>query len=885
MKPAGKAEAPRGGEYAQVAVPGPHRELFTYRVPESMDALARPGHRVLIPFGRRQLVGVIFSRRDAAPAHVPEKKIRPLADVLDSRPILDSGAMTLCEWAARYYRAAIGELARLAGPPGAGWASGPEQIRLSIPAEGELVDIASLPGGAREVYYAALEMLGGAGDSGLISVAKLSRKAGRDALHSRLRLLERAGALAIEWERPATGATGREIWKWAALEIPEEEHEALLARAPKQAEVYDELLGRPGSDAAELETPGAQAALKGLLEKGFVTREKEAEIRSPWQRIEALARQEPRHKLTGAQARAVQALEEQIGAEEFSATLLWGVTGSGKTEVYLRAIERVIESGRSALVLVPEIALTPRLAARFVHRFGPTLAVLHSGLSAGERYDEWQRLRSGKARVALGVRSAVFAPLSGLGLIVVDEEHESTYKQEENPAYNARDAAVKRAQLEDAVVLLGSATPSLETIANVEAGRYKRLELPERVGGRPFPRIEVIDLRVRPAKPKPKGGGKEPVPYEQSTLAGEGEAREAMLGDFKEKEKAWEEEKKRPWFLSKPLLAALEENLANKNQAILYLPRRGFASTLLCHDCGFQIECPNCDVRLRVHAQMGQECSRLACHYCGYETSAPAQCSSCGGTHLKPAGLGTQQLEEALVDSFPQARIARLDRDVLGRKGALEKTIENMLAGQIDFLLGTQMVTKGHDFPAVTLVAVVLADLAWAVPDFRAEERGWQQLAQVAGRAGRGERPGKVLLQTFDPQAPQLARVGEQYLWEFADHELAARRLLRYPPLWRLAALKVSDTNPDFAQRAAADLASRLAPIAAELGEEQLRVLGPAPAVLARLRGRHRWQILLKAASAAMLQRVLDRLERGLSRDKNVPRARVSIDVDPYELM
>lgn len=880
MKRPRKPEPPSGGEFAQVAVPGPHRELFTYRVPETMDALAKAGHRVLIPFGRRQLVGVVWERIDAPPAHLPEEKIRPIADVLDSHPIIDAGAARLCEWAARYYRASIGELARLAGPPGAGWASGPEQIRLSLPAEGELVDIASLPAGAREVYYAALEML--VDSDGLISVARLGRKAGREALHSRLRLLERAGALSIEWERPSTGATGREIWKWSALEIPAEEREALESRAAKQAEVYDALAARGPSDASELELPGAQAALKALLEKGYVTREKEAEIRSPWQRLEALAQEEPRHKLTGAQARAVQSIEELLGTEDFAAALLWGVTGSGKTEVYLRAIERTIEQGRSALVLVPEIALTPRLAARFVHRFGPTLAVLHSGLSAGERYDEWQRLRSGKARVALGVRSAVFAPLSGLGLIVVDEEHESTYKQEENPAYNARDGAIKRAQLEGAVVVLGSATPSLETIANVEAGKYRRLELPERVAGRPFPTIELIDLREKPKKPKPKPGtGKEPIPYEESRLVEEGEARAAMLADFKVKEEAWEAEKQRPWFLSKKLLAALEANLAAKEQAILYLPRRGFASTLLCHDCGLQIECPNCDVRLRVHMQG----AKLACHYCGYETHAPAQCSQCGGTHLHPAGLGTQQLEEALAKEFPDARIARLDRDVLGRKGALEKTLERMQNGEIDFLLGTQMVTKGHDFPAVTLVAVVLADLAWAVPDFRAEERGWQQLAQVAGRAGRGERPGKVLLQTFDPQAPQLARVGEQYLWEFADQELAGRRLLRYPPVWRLAAVKISDSNAQTAQKAASEVAGLLAPLGAELGVEKLRILGPAPAALSRLRGRYRWQILLKAASPATLQGVLDRLERRMFEGSFAHRARVSIDVDPYELM
>lgn len=858
----GPAENP----FAAIAVPGPHRETFTYRVPATLEDLVRPGHRVLVPFGKRRLVGLVFERTAELPPGLDPSKLRAIEDVLDAAPVIDETGRELCAWVARYYHAPLGEVLRLAGPPGASWARGPRQVRLSVPAEGETVDLAALPEKCRDVYYAALELAGPAMESA-VSVAELSRRAGREGLHHRLRTLERSGALAIEFEKARMGATAREKWRWEALELPETELEALRKGAPRQAEIWQLLRERGPAEAAELgkEQAGVGSALRTLEQKGLVSREKFSERRDPWGDLARLVESEGPPKLTGAQARAVQSLDKSLGEDQFAPALLWGVTGSGKTEVYLRSIERALSLGKTALVLVPEIALTPRLAARFRARFGESLAVLHSGLAAGERYDEWQRLRSGAARVCVGVRSALFAPLRNVGLIVVDEEHEDSYKQEEMPAYSARDGAVKRAQIEGATIVLGSATPSLESLANVRAGRYRLLELPERVGGRPFPELEIVDLRSMRGRNAAPAAGK-PSREPGNPLTGE----------------APEEEEGPPWFLSDRLDAELRANLERGEQTILFLNRRGFAGALLCRDCGHQPECPNCAVRLRVH----NEGRTFLCHYCAHEEGVPALCPKCGGTQLRPAGLGTQQLEQVLTEHFPEARIARLDRDALSRKGDLARILERMSAGKIDILLGTQMVAKGHDFPNVTLVAVLLADLAWAIPDFRAEERTWQQLAQVAGRAGRGELPGRVLVQTFSPDAPALAYLGEDKLWEFADAELGAREAFGYPPSWRLAVVH-STANREEEARAGAELARRiLDPVAAEVGTEGLRLVGPAPCPISRLRGRWRWQLLVKAADARPLQQALRRLESELDARRGASNsARVSVDVDPRSLL
>ncbi len=872
--------------YASVAVPGPHRGLFTYRVPPGLAELAQSGHRVLVPFGRRRLVGLLWERLGEAPADLPASKIRDLDDVLDAHPVLAAPLRELAAWAARYYHAPLGELVRLAGPPGASWAQGPQSVRLSLPPEGETVDLAGLPAKVREVYYAALERAA-PGESRTLRVAELLKRAGREALHHRLRLLERAGALSIEWDRPALGAPARERFVWEALPLDPEAQADLAGQAPKQESVWKKLSLQGPTETAllEEEIPGAQAALRGLLEKKLVRRAAVQGRRDPWR--ELLGEDFPAGggaalappALTAAQAKALQAVDAALARARFEVHLLWGVTGSGKTEVYLRAIERALSSGRTAILLVPEIALTPLLAARFAERFQPTLAILHSGLSSGERHDEWQRLRSGAARVALGVRSALFAPVPNLGLLAVDEEHDAAYKQEESPAYHARDAAVKRAQIEGALCLLGSATPSLESLANARAGRYTLLELPERVGGRPFPKREIVDLRRKDAGATPVSPP-ETSPPAPLSVNGEGEERSGG-GEVRGQAAL----PPRPWFLSERLDEEIRKTLAAREQSILFLNRRGFATTYLCFECGHQVECPHCAVRLRVHESAGGGADRLLCHYCGYEAPPPPVCEKCRGTRLRPAGLGTQQVEKALWARYPGARVARLDRDTVSRKGELASVLKKMARGELDILLGTQMVAKGHDFPRVTLVGVLLCDLAWSVPDFRAEERAWQQISQVAGRAGRGEAPGLVLLQTFDPASPLLARMGEEKLWEFAAAELETRSALGYPPAWRLAAVRFSAPHAEGAEQAARLAAKILGPLALAKGPAQMRVAGPAPAPLSRLRGLHRWQILLKARQSAALQEALGEIEQRLGKGALPGATRFTIDVDPQSLL
>ena len=527
-------------------------------------------------------------------------------------------------------------------------------------------------------------------------------------------------------------------------------------------------------------------------------------------------------------------LTEAIQRAAFAPFLLHGVTGSGKTEVYLEAIAQVLAQGRSAIVLVPEIGMTPQLLARFTARFGAEVSALHSGLARGERLRAWRRLRTGEARVAVGVRAAVFAPMQNLGLIIVDEEHDSSFKQEDRLCYHARDMAVARAKLAACAVVLGSATPSLETLSNVEAGRYHKLSLASRIDSRPLPPVELISLR---GEPPPGHAG---VPMLRPELA-----------------------------------LAVSETLERGEQTILFLNRRGHAGCLVCQSCGRVSACPNCDVSMTAHARG----KRLLCHYCGCSARWPEVCPHCRGP-LTELSAGTERLEAEVRERFPKARVARLDRDT-ATGTAHERTLAALAAGELDVLVGTQLVTKGHDFPNVTLVGVVLADVGLNLPDFRAAERTFQLLVQVAGRAGRGDRPGKVLIQTYFPDHPALLAAREHDHARFAAHELLRRRAQGFPPASRLCAVRVDAVNPNRAAEAARKLA--------DLAEAELRrtggrasVLGPALAPLARLRGRTRYQLLLRARTHREISRLAAVLQAEAA---NLGPVRVVFDVDPISML
>ncbi len=570
------------------------------------------------------------------------------------------------------------------------------------------------------------------------------------------------------------------------------------------------------------------AVLARLVAQNYLTVETIERYRDPF--AEMPIQEHPPVVLNPAQQNAVEAIERSFKEERYQAFLLHGVTGSGKTEVYLNAIAKTLARQRQALVLVPEIALTPQLVGRFRGRFrdqGIKLAVLHSGLSEGERYDAWRQVARGDVDVVIGARSAVFAPLSKLGLIIVDEEHDSSYKQSEGFRYNGRDLAQLRGHMARAVVVLGSATPSLTTYQRALTGALVKLDLPERTAARPLPTVELVDL----------------TQHQGETL------------------------------LSDPLRDALGEALAAGEQALLLLNRRGYAPFLLCHECGATLHCPNCDITL-TYSRVQRS---LRCHYCDYQQAPPDYCQRCSGSSLEPEGMGTERLEEELLADFPEARIARMDRDTMRRKGAHHQLVAAMAAGTIDVLIGTQMIAKGHDFPAVTLVGVLNTDTALNLPDFRSAERVFALLSQVAGRAGRGERPGRVLIQTYAADNDALHCVTRHDYQNFAERELSQREALAYPPYGYLVNLVLSGNG----QERVADAAEQLT--AALLRDDRdVEVLGPAPCLLARLRNKHRRQILLKARQRDPLRRQVVRLQR--LRTLLPAGVQLTVDVDPVDM-
>jgi primosomal protein N' (replication factor Y) len=530
------------------------------------------------------------------------------------------------------------------------------------------------------------------------------------------------------------------------------------------------------------------------------------------------------------QAAALDALNVAL-ATGYATFVLQGITGSGKTEVYLRLIAEARRAGRGALVLVPEIALTPQLAARFRGRFGDDVAVLHSALPPGERRAAWRRLRAGEVGIALGARSAVFAPVKSLGVVVVDEEHDGSFKQEEGVRYHGRDLAVVRAQRAGAVAVLGSATPSLETYANVLSGRFRRLLLPVRANpaaaARPLPPVEIIDLRQRPG------------------LDG---------------------------LISPPLAEAMTEVLGAGEQMILFLNRRGFSTLILCRACGHVLRCPHCAVSMTYHRAR----HRLLCHYCARTDAVPETCPSCQKRALDGLGVGTEQVESMVRERFPQARVARLDRDTAEDGRGVERLLRQVHEGSVDILVGTQMVTKGHDFAGVTLVGVLQPDQGMHLPDFRAAERTFQLLEQVSGRAGRGERPGRVLVQTYNPEHPAITCLVSHDYEGFVKGELARRQDAQYPPFSRMIAIRVDGPDENLVRAAAAEAAAR-----ARAAERSLRVLGPAEAPIARLRGRARWQVWLSAPDRATVNRAARAAGTApLARD-----VRLAIDVDPQSVL
>ena len=804
-------------ELAEVIVTLPVPGRYHYVVPPHMAGRARVGSRVLVPFGTRKVTGVVVQGTSAPPEG---KELAALSELLDAdEPALPNELLDLCLWVAEYYEAPAGEALKAALPAGSGIAA--RQVvgltaagRAAVNGEGEVVGpkqravLEGLVSGARPVAgmtEATRKMIEALRERGLVEEVEQ-----RDAARARLKR-----------ERVVALAAGVEV---AAV------REA-LARASKRLTVFEQIVAAAGElPVAELDA----TAVRELAKAGYVVvREREAALEAAAIGDGMIVSAPP--ELMPEQAAAVGAITESMAVppEKFTPFLLHGVTGSGKTEVYLRVIAESLARGKTAVVLVPEISLTPQLAARFRARFGDQVAILHSGLTEKQRLGEWSRLRRGEARIAVGARSAVFAPVSDIGVIVVDEEHDGSFKQDEGVRYHARDVALVRAQRAGAICVLGSATPSLESFAQAERGNYRRLVLTQRPTARPMPEVQIVDLRVHMA---------------------DGEA-----------------------MLSAPLRVAIGEALAAGDQVILFLNRRGFSTFVLCKACGYSFRCKHCSVSMTYH----RFSDRLDCHYCGYWERVPGACPECKGKDtIVRKGLGTEKVAATVAAEFPAARVARLDRDVAsGAK--VEGVLAKVARREVDILVGTQMVTKGHDFPGVTLVGVLCADTGLSLPDFRASERTFQLLAQVAGRAGRGDRPGRVIVQTYRPTAHAVVAAAAHDYESFFRAESDARAELAYPPHGRLIAVRIDGPDAGVVAKTAERLAALAAAVTKRPEIVGVEVLGPVAAPLEKLRGRTRWQIWLRGADRVALRRV----ERSVIGAETAGSVRVSLDVDPMSAL
>jgi primosomal protein N' (replication factor Y) len=798
--------------FVDVVFPSSLETALTYRVPAAWRDAATPGKRALAPLGRRTVTGYLVGTRERAPV----QDIKELGEILDTEPLLDAHLLELSRWVAEYYLCPWGEVIRTALPPGIDAltrrvASVTDNGRAVLDANGMLRP------GEQEI----LTFVRGRGNT---PVNTLARRWPHASAH--IHALCRRGLLAVaaEVRRPRVRPLSVSYCCLPAGVDPEAV--PLPARAVKQRAILRALAAAPEGLPRADASAGSPAALAALLRKG-VLQVRDVEVtRDPF--AHAAEPSDAPKVLAASQARALQLIRQVIAERRFLPILLHGVTGSGKTEVYLQAIETVLAQGRQALVLVPEISLTPLAVQRFLARFGGRVAVLHSGLRGGERFDAWRRIKSGQADIVVGARSAVFAPLPRLGILVVDEEHDPSYKQEETPRYHGRDVAIMRAKLLGAPVILGSATPSLESFERAQAGRYALLRLPERIEARPLPRVEIVDLR------RVDGGER---------------------------------------LLSPPLCEAIAERLARGEQSLLFLNRRGFSTLLLCEECGATLECPRCSMSLTFHAARG----RLRCHTCDFERRPPTQCPACQGTRLRYLGFGTQQLEAAVRERFPTARVNRMDRDTTGNWRAAERILQRLTEGAIDILVGTQMIGKGHDVPKVTLVGVVSADMALCLPDFRAGERAFALFTQVVGRAGRGDRPGLALIQTFNPDHYILRAVrGQDYatLW---DAESPLRKDQSLPPYSRAVLAVLSSPQEKTVEAAATELARLMR----EVGMRADAVSGPAPAPLYRVRSRYRWHLLVRGQDVRKLHARVQDAARRLRASAAARGVRLELDVDP----
>jgi primosomal protein N' (replication factor Y) (superfamily II helicase) len=809
-------------EFCDVALPVPLDIVFTYRIPDGMQPVV--GARVLVPFRQQRMSGITTELHDRK----PKVAAKNLISVLDQVPVLDQPLIRLGKWLSDYYLAPVGEIFRTMLPLGAEFK---RTIGYRITEEGQL----------------ALHLAGMSGSSARSQKTpedQLAEFRVLDYLAEREMTREESLRAALRVSKPLLAGMARKKWITRedlseARDVPHTIRVAALRNVEGKLNANQQMLidtlaaaGGRAPVAALRAVDVARTTLGTLVRRGVVEIvEQPAEF--------SLSGLKPRPRLfdfqfNPAQQAALKHIQERVEARKFAGMLLHGITGSGKTAIYLAAMRAVLEARRSAILLVPEIGLTPAVAADLHQLFGDEVAILHSGLSDKERAEQWHRIKRREARMVVGTRSAVFAPVSDLALMIVDEEQDSSYKQEEMPRYHARDVAVMRAKMANAAVVLGSATPSLESYFNARKGKYTLLELRDRVEQRPLPEVEIIDMRQEFQET-----GTEQV-------------------------------------ISRKLAEEIKERLERKEQVMVLLNRRGYSPLVLCRACGKTLECRNCAIALTHHKRS----HRMECHYCGYTAAVPKACAHCGSEYVYFLGTGSEKLEELLHGMFPQARIGRLDRDTVRGREDFERALNALDEGELDLLVGTQMIAKGHDIHGVTLVGVVGADMALGFPDFRAAERTFQLLTQVAGRAGRGQTPGRVVLQTYFPDHYAVQYAAQHDFAGFYDKELRFRSWMHYPPYSALANVLVRSHKLDEALLWSGLLGKWFE----KTRHEGIRVLGPAAAPIIRLKRDYRYHFVVKSGSRQKLNALL-RSMLAYTIEQKIPRTQVVVDVDAVWLM
>ncbi|UOY88972.1 primosomal protein N' [Bacillus glycinifermentans] len=787
---------------------------FDYRIPDKWRGMIKKGMRVVVPFGPRKIQGFVINVKDAS--DLSGRSVKDIEEILDLTPVLTEELLELSDWLTE------------------------KTLSYKITALQAMLPPAMKAKYAKEIKVIGNEPLPEPLQSLFSERNALSYSDIEDP--RTLKLIQRQvqeGNLEVTYKvnQKTNKKTQRTV---SALRSKAELKEALSGLSPqavKQKTILEFFIeGSEGMTVTVKElvdkTGGSSASLKPLLQKGLLQEGEREVYRDPYQ--DRMFKKTEPLPLTEEQSRAYEAISEAVENDRHDVFLLHGVTGSGKTEIYLQSIEKVLNAGKEAIVLVPEISLTPQMVHRFKGRFGSQVAVLHSGLSTGEKYDEWRKIHRKEVRLAVGARSAIFAPFENLGMIIIDEEHETSYKQEEMPRYHAKEAAIKRAEHHRCPVVLGSATPTLESYARAKKGVYKLLSLKHRVNSQVMPDVSLVDMRE--------------------------ELRNGNRSMF-----------------SRALMEELEKTLEKGEQAVLFLNKRGYSSFVMCRDCGYVIQCPHCEISLTYH-RFGQ---RLKCHYCGFETGMPSTCPECTSEHIRYFGTGTQRVEEELTKILPQARVIRMDVDTTSRKGAHEKLLTSFGKGEADILLGTQMIAKGLDFENVTLVGVLSADTMLHIPDFRAAEKTFQLMTQVSGRAGRHEKPGKVIIQTYTPSHYSIQLTKTHDYETFFQQEMMHRRVQAYPPYYYLALITVSHEEVT----KTALVTEKIVQYLKANIQGDAKILGPVASPIARIKDRYRYQCVIKYKQDHQLAPLLKNIMDHYKRDIEQKQLTISIDMNPYMMM